>query len=208
MHVRLPVMRLLAPPCCRVLLPAMTLLLIGGCAAKPAAIDNPLSIKAAQYDDAYEAAKLVLREHGFDLDRQDYRFGRVSSQPLGAPSAVEFWRGSNTTGGQAIDSTLNDQRRIVTVSLNPTEPEGESPTYTLGIEVMLERHEHPMWQLTGSTAPNRMVNRLTAVPTAWRERGITATYWLPTQRDPHLEQRLMHAIVEQMNEQARAQTRR
>ena len=68
----------------------MTLLLIGGCAAKPATIDNPLSIKAAQYDDAYEAAKLVLREHGFDLDRQDYRFGRVSSQPLGAPSAVGY----------------------------------------------------------------------------------------------------------------------
>jgi len=91
-----------------------------GCtASKP--VDNPLTIDAREYKRMYKASIEVLRDEGFRPDRQDYRFGRVTTQPRDAPSVFEPWNRTNATAWHTANSTINAQRRQVTVFLDPVE---------------------------------------------------------------------------------------
>ncbi len=194
----------------------LAVLLAGiGCAGGQADEPGPLEIRADAYGRTYEAARRVLRDHGFELDRQDYRFGRITTRPLGSPTIVEIWHGSNSTAAQAAASTINDQRRLVTVMLDPAPKpsdlsaetveqftQTEPAAYLLRVEVTIERHQHPQQRLSGSTKPNRLINRLSTVPTELKRRGIEGEYWLPISRDPYLEHRLLTAIVRRSQELA------
>lgn len=108
-------------------------LALGGCARNVVATPNPLDIDPAEYDRLYRAAQAVLRDHGFGLDRQDYRFGRITTQPLDAPTIAEPWRRTNTTARQALIATVNHYRRIATIAFVPVgepvaEPVAAAPT--------------------------------------------------------------------------------
>jgi hypothetical protein len=83
--------------------------------AKP----NPSPIDGGAYDRAFRAAAESLRDMGYQLDRQDYRFGIVSTQPRTAPTLFEPWHGDNTTTAQTAESSINHQRRIIKVTLTP-----------------------------------------------------------------------------------------
>ena len=84
---------------------------------------NPAELDAAAYRDAYSAAQRVLDDAGFALDRQEYRFGRLTTLPLAAPTVLEPWHGSNTTPTQTATSTINRQRRVATVTFEPVTDE-------------------------------------------------------------------------------------
>lgn len=80
---------------------------------------NPSSVDGQAYDRLYDAAIRLLRDEGFVIDQQDYRFGVVTTRPRTAPTVFEPWHGDNTTAAQTADSTLSHQRRTVTVTLKP-----------------------------------------------------------------------------------------
>ncbi|MCC7145136.1 MAG: hypothetical protein IT443_01685 [Phycisphaeraceae bacterium] len=108
-------------------LPALLVLAaLGGCASKAVHPDNPLTIDAREYSRVYEASGLVLRDMGFSLDRQDFRFGRLSTFPLGSPTIGEPWRRQNSTLSQSVQSTLNTERRRVEIMIDPPAP-GSDP---------------------------------------------------------------------------------
>ncbi|MEX1017779.1 MAG: hypothetical protein WDZ31_13640 [Phycisphaeraceae bacterium] len=173
-------------------------LLLTGCQRAVVDAPNPLPIASEEYDRMYDASIAVLRDHGFRVDQQDYRFGEVVTRPDDAPTAIEFWQADNTTAAQAWQSTLDHLRRTVTVFLEPAEAEGEGD-YALRVEVLMERRVQPTRRLTGSSRQN-VFSTLDAVPAEWQRRGITAHYWEPVGRDPYLEARLLRTIVaEAMN---------
>ncbi len=107
---------------------AMLLMLVAlaGCSSTPAAQDH-MAIDAREYDRVYEAARLALRQRGFVLDRQDHRFGRITTLPLRSPTVGEVWHRGNTTAYQSWESTLNQERRIVTVSMTPLDAASDMP---------------------------------------------------------------------------------
>jgi len=186
----------------RFLISAITLLpvvVLNGCAPKIQPVDNPLEIDRQEYARLFDATVLVLRDYGFRVARQDYRFGVITTEPMRAPTILEPWQTINTTVDQAFASTVNDQRRRVTISLVPAEadpPTTGAPTpYELHAEVIVERLMVPTARLTGSTAGRRIVHQLSSVPVEWQQRGIRATYWRTIGRDPYLEQRLLAGIV-------------
>ena len=94
-----------------------------GCAGRMVSANNPFAITAEEYDRVFEAAIDTLRLNQFVVDRQDRRFGVITTRPLVAGSALEPWRTDNTTAYQLADATLNYQRRIVHVYLEPADPE-------------------------------------------------------------------------------------
>lgn len=182
--------------------------LFAGCSSNPGAvIDNPTPIPAAAYPEAFDASAAVLRDAGFEVDRRDYRFGRVTTQPKGSPTALEIWKPDNTTTGQAISSTLGDLRRTVTVSFAPDPQHAAEwiaaaeqqppPAYPLSVEVMLERMQVPQRRLNGSTRGTVFAD-LAEVPTELQNRGVNQSYWQPIGRDPHLEQRLLQDILSRL----------
>lgn len=94
---------------------------LAGCATRPTA-GNPSIIAADQYAATFEAAVEALRRNGFVVDRQDFRFGRVNTQPKRSPTLLEFWSPDNTTFTEAAGSSLDAQRRVVTVRFDIASP--------------------------------------------------------------------------------------
>lgn len=110
---------------------ALSALLSAACAAASRPIANPAEVDVSEYARLFRAADEVLRKHGFAIERRDYRFGVVTTRGLAAPTLLEPWHDSNSTAGQAVESTINGQRRLVTISITPaaasTQPASTQP---------------------------------------------------------------------------------
>lgn len=198
---------------------ALLLLTFAGCASQTTIVTAPVEIDAREYARVFDASVLVLRDLGYRVDRQDYRFGRVTTWPKGSATAAEFWRHEEFTPYQSLEATLNSQRRSIIVMLDPVEPSPEpdasatltgrplaplpgtptsnanSQTYRLRVEVLVEEHQRPTEYLNGSTTGNRMNSALREVPAELANRGIAASYWQPTGRDPYMESRIVAQII-------------
>ena len=200
---------------------AMPILLIG-CAGSSMVVSNPLPIAEAEYDRVYDAAVDVLREMRFVVERQDRRFGVITTRPLISASIVEPWHDDNLTGEQAWEATLNHQRRQVRVMLNrrgedaaapvtdgepaeaasPDDADRPAPAptsthranYLLQVEVVVERRHHPDRQLT-TAAFSSMGFHDRAGHVVLTEAGYEASEWVPIGSDPILEQQLVAAII-------------
>lgn len=189
----------------------LCLFVLGGCATHLPVVDNPLEVATSEYPRFYRAAREVLTEQGYVLDQMNYRYGIVSTQPQYSATLFEPWRATNSTGAQSLSSTINHQRRVVTITLEPDPDEGTRPRpapsdggaslpeepagYLFRIVAMIEQAQRPVMHLTGSTSGHRTQRALREVPVEWTRRGIDANYWQPIERDPHLERRLMIAII-------------
>ena len=188
------------------------LLLAVGCANREiTSAPNPYEIDVTEYDRIFEAAHHVLRDYQFTVERSDYRFGVVLTEPRGAATIFEPWRPGNTTLQQALFATGNDLRRIVRVTLEPWEDADTpmppaavteastvvtpSPTlYGLRVEVMIEKRQMPSQYITRSST-SQVLRTLDEVPHELAQRNIPAIYWQPVGRDALLENRLMAEIV-------------
>ena len=105
---------------CRIL-PCLLLCVLAvtgvGCSREVLDVENPYVLARSEYDAIFAAAKDALHDNGFMLDRVDYRFGTITTRPLTAPTIMEPWHDGNTTFSQAAESTVNNQRRSVTVTI-------------------------------------------------------------------------------------------
>lgn len=150
---------------------------------------------ADHYPAVHAAAVEVLRDHGFRVARNDYRFGRVTTFAKESPTFIEFWIDDATTRTQRRSDTLNAQQRNVTVRIRPVEPEPPYSSFRLTVEVIVERLQRPERYLTHSAA-GLITAAYTATPASLTERGIDGPYAQTLTRDPLLEQRLIEAIRE------------
>lgn len=214
--------RYTTPAMTRHALPTVLMLLWGlgltpglGCASRPAdsAPADPPMVAAADYEAALDATADVLRDRGFVVDRRDHRFGVVSTEPLGAATMFEVWKPNNVNADAAIRSTLNDQRRTVTVTLTPAwdqaqgpdaeaeteaEAEANTPPYLLSVEVQVERRQTVTRRVGGAPA-NRVFSYLDAAPVELQRRGIDDEFWRPLGRDPELENRIAQQITRRLD---------
>jgi hypothetical protein len=169
--------------------------------AQPEApIIGPTVTGLLQYDATFDAAVEILRGYGFSIDRQDYRFGLVTTRPLVSPTILEPWRTTNTSPGQMAQGTLNTQRRIVRVALKPAPGSTPAtPKYQLTVQVTLIKLQQPLKHLNGSTSGFSIVSHYSSVPAEWKEDGIPRAYWIPDGADPLLAQRVIDDIAKRAN---------
>lgn len=165
-----------------------------GCAAPVAPSTETIAVTADRYDEAFKASIDTLRDHRFVIDRQDYRFGHISTRPRSSSSAFEIWKGEHVTFNDAAAGTFNDQQRIVDVLL---EPSGD--TYQLRVEVILERLQNPSRILTGSTDGHAITGELLDVPTEQKREGTNDKHWRKVGRDGHMERSLLQSIAARFN---------
>ncbi len=177
----------------------------GGAAAEAEAPPSAAPIAAGQYDRVFDAAVWELRDRRFVVQRQDRRFGLIETQPLIASSVVEPWYSDNSTAAQAMESTLNHDRRIVYVTLQPAPSEleayqagGPAPTaYEVRVRVEMQRRSLPSKPLTtaavGGIGARESRRRMKTLRT---EEGVQESRWVALGRDPKLEARLLLAIME------------
>jgi hypothetical protein len=192
------------PTLCLLALIALTAL---GCSRTIVEADNPAPLAAGTYQDTYEASIDVLRDFGFVIDRRDYRFGRITTLPLGSPNLFEIWSPLNTTRQQAMQSTLASEQRRVNIIIerpaglpNDADHSLTDAGYTLEVQVVIERKQIPTRRLAGSARRNVFSN-LAAAPQNLNHRSVTTSYWQPVGQDPYLEARLVKQITERAGAQ-------
>ncbi len=165
-----------------------------GCAVPPKATEapRPVHVAAADHDRMLELAAEVLRDHRFRIDRQDPRLGLVQSHPRIAASGLEPWHDDHRQPYRLQESTLNYQRRIVKILLNP-----DAADYTMAVQVHVQRRNHPPAPLTeanilkaGGAGEGR-----SDVRSRETEQGKEESFWRPIGRDHDYEQRLMQKIL-------------
>ncbi len=148
----------------------------------------PYAFGADQRPAVHASAIEVLRDRGFEIERNDYRFGVITTKPKEAPTAAEFWIDDPTTPAQHSADTLNAHQRTVRVRV-----EKDKSRYTLTVEVLVERLQRPARYLTHS-ATGQLSAEYAATPTHLSDRGLDGPYAQMLTRDPHLERRLTDAI--------------
>ncbi len=182
---------------------AMALLmnLIAGCAGPAGAVEAPVPVAEGEYRPAFETAVATLRDHGFVIDRQDYRFGRITTKPRFSPNLVEFWNRDNTTASQSLGASLNNEQRTATIKLDRAQHRDSHPPvqpYELSVEVAIERITDPDRRLTGSTSSINIVRPLSETPAQFERQGVHGKAMVFIERDEHFEQRLLADIRQRL----------
>lgn len=200
------------------LVPALLLLLVAallltGCASPST---SHLELKPSNYDTAFDATIAALRDEQFLLDRVDRRLGVITTKPRTASSALEPWKGDNSTPMQALESTLQYERRIVRVEFDPlvgispdTGPSALPPfgqvspaapffipadyhgTLIVNVRCFVERSHRPGLQVPTVAVRHSEVT----VDPALKDRGMSTQFWEPVARDGYMETRLRRRIA-------------
>lgn len=190
---------------------------IVGCAAPPTTTD--LRIPPGRYALAFDAARHVLRDHRFDLNRVDGQAGVISTYVKSSAGLLSPWDSEQSSPGQEVEDLLNYQQRRVRVTFEPAEPPAPAPAVPgvarpegtdgperdmpalarsaetiMRIRVTVERIHRPTWRPDPSS-----VNLSTRSndPDLTR-RGLRPSYAVPVADDRALAARLVEDVRRRM----------
>lgn len=95
--------------------------LLAGCATYtvPMVSVGPMTDAERNFEAVWRAARTVLREHYFQIDRQDRRAGILATAPLLARQPLEFWRRDASTKYDLLEGALHNIYRVARVSIRP-----------------------------------------------------------------------------------------
>ncbi len=109
--------------------------------------ETPRFIYKASYDTIWQQSIDLLTKTGFTLDRQDYRLGVLVTKPLPSAQIVEFWKLQHVNAKNAMENTINSQRR--TVRLTIADVPGKPDFYEIAVQVLVERQTNPSEDIGG-----------------------------------------------------------
>jgi hypothetical protein len=110
----------------------LALLAIGGC-TQPKPIDS-FTVAPADYPAAFEAAKRVLVDERFELDRVDFRAGIITTRRKDTSGLATPWDTEQSTLTDEFDDLLNRHARLVAVMFVPAGTT-ESPSDGASLDV-------------------------------------------------------------------------
>lgn len=98
-------------------------LLAGACASplRENTGTNGATIPAGRYDDAFHAAKDVLRAAHFDLERIDAAAGVITTQPRSSAGLATPWLDYDETFAEGVNDLIHRDRRRVTIRFDPSD---------------------------------------------------------------------------------------
>jgi hypothetical protein len=148
----------------------------------------------ANYDTVWKQAQNILAQSGFAIDRQDYRLGEITTLTLPSAQIVEFWKPQQANGVDALENTVNNQRRWVRLTISPVE--GKPKFMVIGLRVLVERETNPSEHIGGPVfvegsgfGRNAVTLRSDYAP----PRDVPGI-WYTVGHDPDLEKKLLDAL--------------
>lgn len=112
-----------------------------GCARSPDPATT-FTLHDAEYEQTFSAARDVLRDAGFVLDRVDAQRGIITTLPKPSSGLATPWIDHASSPGDAAAATLHRERRIATVRFaRSTDPtiEPDAAPITADVEVLIQR---------------------------------------------------------------------
>lgn len=156
-----------------------------GCAARGT---GEFPVPAGRYNDAFVAARTVLRDSGFDIERVDARAGVITTLPKPSAGWATPWDTEQSTAAQETSDLFNRQRREVRIAFEPAPAEGEPVSGV--VTVTVSRVQSP------GVRPNSRSIQLTTISRdpALSDRGVWIGYAVAVTRDSDLEARLARKV--------------
>lgn len=182
--------------------------MIGGCATGPSAnvADSAtVQVGTGEYARTFDAARRVLRDRGFILERVDARAGIITTRPKTTAGLATPWDLEQQSLAQEAEDFLQRQQRVVRVTFEPVagadaSPEGGSQPpanlstgstpLTMRVQVTIERISVPGRRLE----PEAIKESTYAYDPALGARGMQPSYDVATRRDAAGERRLIELI--------------
>jgi hypothetical protein len=157
----------------------------------------------AGYDNVWKQGMAILTEAGFALDRQDYRLGTMTTQPLPSNQIIEFWKPQTTNATNLMENTINDQRRFVRLTISKVE--GKPQFYEIAVQVIVERETNPEEIIYGPVfaegsgfGRNAISLRSDYATTAYSPTKVDPGRWNILGHDPDLERKLLEALFKRI----------
>lgn len=94
--------------------------MLTACAAAPE--PTGFTIGAGRYDEAFNAAKDVLREFEFELERVDARSGIISTAPRASSGAATPWIPHAASARDALEGLLQFEQRVARIQFTHEGP--------------------------------------------------------------------------------------
>ncbi|MCA9300148.1 MAG: hypothetical protein KDA28_13840 [Phycisphaerales bacterium] len=184
----------------------------GGCTSTH---ERSIALEAAQYDEAFTAARELLRERQFRIERVDARHGVITTEPTWSGGFATPWDLEQTTFTQELSEFAQNSRRRVRVVFEPSnlEPEDDPATQlvpstlapdlrtwdgpiTAHFEVVVEEIQRTGWR-----PETESIRRSTfTLDPALQRRRMYPTYEVAVTRDEALERRLAEALADAIGE--------
>lgn len=182
----------------------MVLVVAGwGCTAPTALEPAELVIDASQYGAAFDAAREVLSDARFELDRVDARAGVITTYAKSTAGLATPWDTEQSSLLQELEDLVHLQVRRVRVTFEPVE-ESEAGAdadrraltgrLLVTVRVVVDRVQRPGTRL----APAAIGRSSTATDPALSGRGMMPAHAVPMTEDRQLAHRLARAMERQV----------
>lgn len=173
--------RSILAPACLTLLTALT-----GCAsAPPPTARSDADFEAHAYPALFDAAREVLSDYQFTLDRIDAARGVITTAPKRTAGLATPWDREQSTARQEFEDLVHQHDRVARITFEPA----DRPT-RVAVEVIVHRVHRPHWRIETDAIRQSTHAR---DPLAVRE-GQPPEFREPVTEDRALARRLMADI--------------
>jgi hypothetical protein len=159
-------------------------------------------VKAADFQKLWTACEDVARDYLFRLDRQDYREGVLTTEPMVSGQWYEPWRRDEHTFYDLAEASFATMRRNIRFEFTR---EGDD-LWRMSPKIVVERQSVMERRITSVVLYRVLFSQpreaMTSGPPGSREAdaGITlpAKYWYPVRRDAEFEQVIAKAVQKKL----------
>jgi hypothetical protein len=158
------------------------------------------TVTADDFDQLWAACGRAARDRGFRVEREDFRSGVMTTQPLVSKQWFELWRRDVVTLPDVAESSLHTLRRTIRFEIKVR----EDGAYEAAPKVLVERYSVIEHRITSAVQYRDVfaLTRVEALRQEYRQRnplleqeGIPTFYWYATGRDESLEKKLAESIA-------------
>lgn len=172
---------------------------LAGCASRPTSTGE-FAVPGDQYAPTFDAARTVLLDWGFEIQRVDARSGVITTFPKESGGLATPQDRDQSSAADEFEDFLNLQSRTVRVEfVSPSaSPEVDLRTaggdLTMRVRAIVWRRHRPGWRLE----PSGVTLSTWTTDPELANRGMAGNYVVAVRRDHDLEARVAAAIHQSM----------
>jgi hypothetical protein len=157
------------------------------------------TVRSNDFDALWSACEEAARHFGFVLDREDYRAGVITTDPLTSKQFFELWRNDVATVEDLANSSLATYRRTLRFDIDKEKSGG----YVAAPRVVIERYSRSETPISASVYL-RNAFRTQRDSRAWgnreTDRGVQLPrqYWYATGRDEAIEKQVAAQVSKRL----------
>ncbi len=123
-------------------LACLSLAALVGCASPPTGARADADITPESYPDLFNAARAVLTNYRFTIDRVDAARGVITTHPKRTAGLASPWDREQSSLAQEFEDLVHQQERTARITFEPA----DAPT-RVSVEVVVGRVHRPHWRI-------------------------------------------------------------